>query len=147
MGIAGNPPNVDPDFTSFVTPERAASVTLLPNFQMTRDANLTRQDGKISNFRAAGNSNLAHDDATTANFYVVADLDEIVDFRSCANNGIRASPSIDGSVGSNIDVVFNNNPTKLGDPLVPLRSHCEPKSILPQTDAGMDCHRIADQTV
>ena len=59
------------------------------------------------------NTGLADDDATPAEHNVVSDLHKIIEARAGADHRVLHRSSIDRRIGTNLDIVFENHPTKL----------------------------------
>jgi hypothetical protein len=53
-----------------------------------------------------GNVNLSHDDTTPTKNSVVADLDQVIETRTGADHCVSRRPSVDRTVGTDLDVIF-----------------------------------------
>src|ERR1700756_3132047 len=77
--------------------------------------------------------------------HVMRNLDEIVDLGSLANDRIAISATIDRRIGTDFDVVLNDDAANLWDLQMTLRAHRKTESVLPDPHAGMQNDPIADQ--
>ena len=73
------------------------------------------------------------------------DLDEIVDLRPLADDGIAVAAAVDGRVGADLDIVLDDHPPDLRHLQVPLGAGHEAETILSDANAGMDDDPVADQ--
>ena len=67
---------------------------------------------------AAGEAGLRGDDDVLADLHVVADVDEVIDFCAAADAGFVERAAVDGRVGSDLDVVFDDEASDLRELLV-----------------------------
>src|SRR5262245_20656281 len=88
----------------------------------------------------ARNTDLGYDDATSAEDNVVSNLHEIIETRTRADHRILRRTSIDRRIGTNLDIVFENNPAKLGSRQKSGAGGGKSKSFLPNPRAGIDVH-------
>src|SRR5665213_1819810 len=72
-----------------------------------RDASC--EHNEILKRRTAGNSHLRHQDTVATDTYVMADLDQVVDFCALADHGIANGATIDGSAGADFDIVLDDD--------------------------------------
>jgi hypothetical protein len=78
-------------------------------------ANLPGQCYRPADARAPGDSCLRRYDRVLANGNIVGDLNQIVDFRSAADNRASQGCPVDRSIGADLDVVFDLDDSDLGD--------------------------------
>src|ERR1700752_2263541 len=86
------------------------------------------------------NTDLGYDDATSAEDNVVSDLHKIIEARTGADHRILRRSSIDRRIGTNLHIVFENNPTKLGSRQKSGIGGGKSKSFLPNPRTGIDVH-------
>jgi hypothetical protein len=86
------------------------------------------------------NTDLGYDDATSAEDNVVSDLHKIIETRTGADHRILRRPSIDRRIGTDLDIVLENNPTKLGSRQKSGIGGGKSESFLPNPRAGIDVH-------
>jgi hypothetical protein len=101
---------------------------------LSSDLDEILKDGRT---RDAG---LADEDATPAENNVVSDLYEIIDARTGADHRVSRRSSINRRIGANLDIVFENHPTKLGPRQEPGFGGDKSKSFLPDPRAGIDVY-------
>src|SRR5262249_6343633 len=87
------------------------------------------------------------DQAVASDRDVVRDLDEIVDLGALADYRVARRPTVDCGVGSDLDVVLNDDAPGLRNLLVPLRRREVAEAVLADAGAGMNDHAVADQGV
>src|SRR5579883_1928672 len=76
---------------------------------------------------------------------VVADMHKVIDFRPAADTGQVEGAAIDGGVGADLDVVFENQAAELGELFVTARlgiAHVT-ETVAAQHGAGMHHHAVA----
>ncbi len=66
--------------------------------------------------RAAGDANASHDQAIPSDVHVVRDLDNVVDLRAAADDGVVERSAIDAAARSDLHVVLDDAATDLRDP-------------------------------
>ena len=69
---------------------------------------LAAEDGSVFDHARAGDAGLRCDDDVLADDAVVADVDEVVDLRAAADAGLAECAAVDGGVGADLDVVFDD---------------------------------------
>ncbi len=104
---------------------------------MPSDTRLTGNDDKVPNMRAARYSNLGNDDTTTTEADVVPNLDQIVDLAPITDDRVRPGPTIDRTIGSNFDIIANENASKLWNLEVAIGATRETEPVLADPDPGM----------
>ena len=76
---------------------------------------------------------------------VVGNLNQIIQFDTIMNNGIPQCPPINGGIGTDLDVVTNNHPTKLSDldpfPLMMSKTKTIRANNRPRVDNAIITHR------
>src|SRR5580700_7590887 len=81
--------------------------------RMFADADLAAQHDVIFNHDAAGKTGLRRDHHILAEPAVVADVDQVVDLRSPPDPCFVQRSSVDGRVGSDLDIVLDHKPAPL----------------------------------
>src|SRR6185437_2043716 len=82
-----------------------------------------------------------------ADTYVVADLDQVVDFGALADDGVADSATIDGCAGADFNIVLDDDTPDLRDLQMSSGTHQEAEAVLTDLAARMDGDAIADQRV
>src|SRR5215510_8405633 len=80
---------------------------------------LARQNHPPSEPRAARDPDLRHKDRVLTHLHVVPDLDEIVDFRAAADDGMAERRAVDGAVRADLHIVLDDDAAGLRDLAVP----------------------------
>lgn len=75
---------------------------------VAEDAGLTAEHDMLACLGGTCDACLGGDDVMLPDLDVVGDLDEIVDFRAFADDGLFEARTIDGGVGADLDVVFED---------------------------------------
>jgi hypothetical protein len=102
---------------------------------------------EILNDSGTSNAGLGHDDATPAEHNVMSDLHNIIETRTGADYRVSHRPSIDGRVGADLDIVFENYATKMGSRQKPGCGRAKSESFLPDPRTGIDVHARAQYRV
>src|SRR5690606_2271318 len=82
-----------------------------------------------------------------ANDNVMANLNEIINLCTFADDRIAQRAPIDGAVRADLDIVLNDHAADLRNLQVSLRSHGETEAILADRDSGVDDDVIAYERV
>jgi hypothetical protein len=110
------------------------------------NADLSAQDHVVLHHDAAGKAGLGCYYDVFANLAVVADVDQIVDFRAAANARDFERATINGGIGADFDIIFNLETAYLGKFFVSaglLVAHVT-EAIAAQDRSGVNDHAIAD---
>ena len=83
------------------------------DFEVVDEADLSGEDAVLADRGAAGDADLGAEDRVGADFDRVADLHEVVDFRSAANARFTDGGAVDASARLNLDVVFDDRGARL----------------------------------
>src|SRR5205085_119667 len=83
------------------------------DFQMSREARLSGDGDVIAELRRSRDADLRHEEAVLPDAHVVADLHEVVDLRSFADDGFAEGGAIDGGAGADLDVVLDPHDSDL----------------------------------
>ena len=75
---------------------------------MVTDADLSADDGVIADDARSGDAGLSGDNHVVAYGAVVADVDEVVDLYATGDAGFVEGSAIDGGVGADFHVVFDD---------------------------------------
>src|SRR5665213_1657322 len=110
-----------------------------------RDASC--EHNEILKRRTAGNSHLRHQDTVATDTYVMADLDQVVDFCALADHGIANGATIDGSAGADFDIVLDDDACDLRNFQMAAGAHHKAEAVLADLATRMDDNAIADQRV
>ena len=76
---------------------------------VAENAHLPAHHDMMARFGRAGDAGLRSDQIVGADFDIVGNLDEVVDLRSLANDRRIETGTIDGCIGANLDIVFDND--------------------------------------
>ena len=129
-----------------------ADADVIANFQVAGDAYLPGHNHVIPQLRTARNAALGDDKTMLTNSNVVADLNQVVNFRAAPDHRWPESSTIDGHVRANLNVVTNNHAANLhhfqvhpifGHITEPIRaddsSGVDPDAV-PKLRARVQCH-------
>jgi hypothetical protein len=83
--------------------------------EVARHADLPSQRGVTAYPGAARNSDLRHDQTMLANDDVMADLHEVIDLGALADNRRPKRAAVDGDVGSNFNIIVDDDLADLRD--------------------------------
>jgi hypothetical protein len=78
-------------------------------------ANLAAKNHELTQFAAARHANLADNDAVPSDDAVVADLDQIVDFRPFSDDGVTEGAAVDCGAGADLNPILNDDTAQLRD--------------------------------
>jgi hypothetical protein len=70
---------------------------------------------EISQYDASGNPNLTGNHAMASDSRVVADLNQIINFRPFTNHGIPERSAINSGIRADLDAILNQDTAKLRD--------------------------------
>ena len=102
---------------------------LIPYSNMPSYACLTGYNDVISYLGAPCNTYLGNNDTVLPDLNVVANLDLIIDFGSFADPRCAQCPTIDGRIGTNLDIIVNDDISNLRDFSVESSVHDIPVAI------------------
>src|SRR3546814_14863042 len=105
---------------------------------MSHDTNLAADHGVSADLSASGYPGLGSNDRVFSYFHIVGHLDQIVQLHTFANNGSAHCGPVNGIIGANLNIVFNNhisNLAHLGIRTIRLRR--KSKAIAANHRAGM----------
>src|SRR5262245_30455531 len=124
---------------------RSGDLRSRPNLDMTDRAGLPAHHDEIAQLRRTGNADLTDQHAMPADDHVVPDLDEIINFRALADDGILKSSSVHAAVGTDFHVVLDDHPADLGHLQVASSAHGEAEPVLADPHARVQDDPVADQ--
>ena len=90
-------------------------VNAIGNTQVAADHGGASDRTVLSEYGTAGNADTSGHRRIFANMAVVADLDLIVQFDAILDNRIRQCPSVDSGIGADLDIVSDNDASRLGN--------------------------------
>src|SRR3954451_7344267 len=111
---------------------------------MPGHAHLAANQDKITERRRSRNTGLRNDDAMAPDRNVVADLNQVVDFRAFADHSVEERAAINCGVGADLDVVLNDDTADLRHLRVRLVAEREAETILTDLHASVQNGAIAD---
>ena len=123
----------------------SSNADIRANCEMIADGGLSAYHYAVAKCGAASDSRLSGQHAVTADADVMANLDQIIDHGPCADYRIVKRTPIDGRIGANLHIVFDDDPAELRHAEQFLWSHDEAKART--TDAGVriNVHARADE--
>lgn len=126
----------------------SANEGALSDSQMTRRAGLSHHDRSATHDRAPRKSRLRHDQGVFTDVAVVSDLDQIIDLRAASNTRFVEGCAIDRRIGSDFDVVLDDDATPLGhgDGTTIFVRHVA-EAIRAEYDTGLKYDAIPDSSV
>src|SRR3546814_3877185 len=80
---------------------------------MSHDTNLAADHGVSADLSASGYPGLGSNDRVFSYFHIVGHLDQIVQLHTFANNGSAHCGPVNGIIGANLHIVFNNHISNL----------------------------------
>src|SRR5581483_1393690 len=116
------------------------------NANMVRNPDLPSDDNSFFKDGTAREAGLSRDYDVLANLYIVADVNQIIDFRASRNASYVQRAAIEGTVGANFDVVLDLESAYLREfvvaPCFPVAHETE--TIASQNCAGMNHHSVPE---
>ena len=113
--------------------------------QMIGYSNTATELNAVAESHGARQADIACDHAATAYIGIVGNLDEIVDLGALADDGVGQGAAIDRGIGADLDVVLDDHPPDMRQPLGRAGSGHETKTLLADLGTAVDDHAIADQ--
>ena len=74
----------------------------------------------------------------------MSDLDEIIQFRATFDKCFRKCGSVDSCVGSDLNIVFNDDGSDLWDLMVAIAHGCESEAVTTDNGTTVDNHSVSD---
>lgn len=115
--------------------------------EVADDAGLACDRDAVSNFCTARYASLADNDAKLANTHVVTDLNQVVDHRTRADNGIGTRTSVNCAIGADFHIVFNDHAAQLRHFDGAARRTGETEAVLADADTGEDRNTLTDKAM
>jgi hypothetical protein len=112
---------------------------------MSGNAGLSSNLDEIPNFRRTCDASLRHHDAIPANDDIVPNLHKVIQPGACADDGVSRRSPVDGRVRAHLDVVLQNNATKLRHGQKTGLGYCKAKSLLTYPGAGINVNAGSKQ--
>src|SRR5580704_1042464 len=126
---------------------RPSDLGALTDRYMIIDTDPRAKNDKILDCHTAGNPGLRHQHTMAPDRHIVSDLDEVVDLRPLAYDGIAIGAAIDGTACTDLNVVLNDHAPNLRHLDMARGAHHVAKSVLANADARVNDHPITDQGV
>ena len=120
---------------------------LVADGQVAGNANLTGNSDVVTNNRTAGHADESANNAVLSDNAVVANLNEVVNFCAPADACSTEPGPVNGSVGTDFNVVTNFNIAKLRNLFMPALDHFKTKTIGTEDNASMENHPATDNGV
>ena len=114
---------------------------------MAGQAHLSSHHNEVTRFGASRNPNLGYDNAPPAQLHVMGDLHQIINLAAGADDSVGAGAAVNCGVSPDFDVVFDDDPSQLGNLEVSLGTEGKTKSILADAHAGVDNNAAPDDAV
>jgi hypothetical protein len=112
---------------------------------MVRNPYLTTKNHGVAKRDASGKTNLTGQHAVLTHHYVVPDMHKIINLGSPADDGVAERAAVNRDVGSDFNVVVDEDAAQLRNPEVTLRTLFKAKSILSDARPRKDPDSIANQ--
>ena len=93
---------------------------------------------------AAGDADLRAEDGMLADGHIVADLDEVIDFRASLNPGATKSGAVDGGIGSDLNIVVDLDGAGLRDFVLAAFAEFVAEAVGSDDDSRVDDDAVAD---
>jgi len=87
---------------------------LIADFDMTAKANLAGERDIVAKPSAARDADLSAEDAMASDGHIVADLNQVVDFRAFLDPSASETGAIDGRIRTDLDVIIDLDDPSLG---------------------------------
>ena len=111
---------------------------------MIGDAGTSRKNGVVFNGAGTGNSSLSADDHVFADRVIMSYLNQVIDFSTRADHRRSERASIDASIGSYFDMMFDNQIADMGNFDMPLTLLLVAEPVRSKYGTGMNDDVIAD---
>src|SRR5262249_55927570 len=116
-----------------------------PHRQVTGKAALPADHHEIVELRAPRDAGLRHQHAAATNRHVVPDLDQIINHRTVADDGVGPGAAVDRRIGADLDIVADDDAAELRDADMAARIGGEAEAVLADPGAGKDGDARADE--
>ena len=115
-----------------------------PDVDVAGDSGLAADDDVIFDGGAASEADLAADEAVFADDDVVAYVDEIIEFGAFADDGFAEAGAVEGGVGTDFDVVVDDDTADLGNFLVAAGREFVAEAVGADNDAGVQADAVTE---
>lgn len=115
--------------------------------QMIADSRLSANHHAVADFGAPGDTDLSTQNGFLTNPNIVADLHEIIDHRSSADDSISGGAAVDRAVRADFNVVLDHDTAELQHAEQALWSGHEAKALTADGDTAFDPDTVADEGV
>jgi hypothetical protein len=109
------------------------------------DADLTSHHDAVIDHGAPGDTDLAANHAVAPETDVVPNVNEIVENSAQTDHGIAHSTAVNGAVGTDLHLIFNDDAAELKHPCQAIRARHEAEALRTDGYAGLDSDTPADQ--
>ena len=117
------------------------------NREVAHHPHLPADQHEVADPGTARDAGLGRDHGAAPDADVVGDLHQIVDAAALADHGIGAGSTVDGGVGSDLDIVLDQDAAELGNPHVAALVDREAEALLADPHARKDRYPCADDAV
>ena len=114
---------------------------------MIPDTDLACHDDAVPCGRATSDAHLGANQIVSTNLAVVRNLNEVVDFRSLANDGCPIGTPIDGDVRADFHIILNDDVSQLRCRNVPSIFETVTKSVSADDRAGVNRDTLANHDI
>ena len=128
-------------------PGLGADLGALAHAQVPGHRGLAADLDEVFQHGGARDADLGDDDAAAAEADVVADLHQVIEAGTGADDGVLHGAAVDGGVGADLDVVLDQHAAELGNGEVAGFGVGEAEAFLADTDAGGQRHAVAEEGV
>ena len=99
----------------------------------------------IAERSAPCNTDLCGETAVLSDHNVVRDLDKIIQLRATFDERFRKRRPINRRIGTNFDIIFNNDSADLRNFVVSVADRREPEPVAPNNSAAVDNHSVPNR--
>lgn len=100
---------------AFGEPRHGTNDDFVADFDVSTETDLASEGDIVAHACAARDTDLCTEDAMPTDGHVVADLNQVVDFRPFLNPSASEAGSIDRGIGADLDIAVNLDSAGLGD--------------------------------
>ena len=82
---------------------------------MSATADLPAKNNAVADFTAAGYADLAGHQAALADYHVMGNLNEVIDFRACADSRLAEFCPVNAAICAYLDIILDNDDAVVRD--------------------------------
>ena len=117
------------------------------DFEVISDAHLSAHHDAIVYASASGNANLGANHAAASNTDVVSNMHQIIENSARADHRVARCSTVYGAVGSNLNIILDDDAAELKHPHKPIRSGHKAEALRSDRYTSLDFDAPPDQRV